>query len=179
MTKTLASLALGLFLLAGNAVPDKAATPPKATVHRALAAQDSDTETVLSTFRPRAGKEDELLKTMGKNWSTLSKLGLVLQQPHIVLRGKDDAGKTIFVELLTWRDHEAGRSRPRRSPGDLEPIAIGSGGSRRPSRNRIPGIRYRLGNSLIMIVRKPAAKLDPAPPRFGDARRLPLKIPVL
>jgi len=107
MTKTLASLALGLFLLAGNAVPDKAATPPKPTVHRAFAAQDSDTETVLSTFRPRAGKEDELLKTMGENWSTLSKLGLALQQPHIVLRGKDDTGKTIFVELLTWRDHEA------------------------------------------------------------------------
>jgi hypothetical protein len=107
MTKTLASIAVGLILLAGNAVPNKSAAPPKAIAHRAFAAQDSDTETVLSTFRPRAGREDELLKTMAKNWSTLSKLGLVLQQPHIVLRGKDDAGKTIFVEILTWRDHEA------------------------------------------------------------------------
>jgi hypothetical protein len=104
MTRTLASIAVGLILLAGKAVPDKSAAP---LAHRSLAAQDSDTETVLSTFRPRAGKEDELLKTMGKNWSTLLKLGLVLQQPHIVLRGKDDAGKTIFVEILTWRDHEA------------------------------------------------------------------------
>jgi hypothetical protein len=107
MTKILASIALGLILFSGNAVPDKPAAPPKPIAHRSFAAQDSDTETVLSTFRPRAGKEDELLKTMGKDWATLSKLGLVLQQPHIVLRGKDDAGKTIFVELLTWRDREA------------------------------------------------------------------------
>ncbi len=107
MTKTLASIVVGLILLAGNTAPDKSAPSPKPIAHRSFAAQDSDTETVLSTFRPRAGKEDELLKTMGKNWSTLSKLGLVLQQPHIVLRGKDDAGKTIFVEIFTWRDHEA------------------------------------------------------------------------
>jgi hypothetical protein len=107
MTKMLASIALGLILLAGNAARDKSDAPPKPTVHRSFAAQDSDTETVLSTFRPRAGKEDELLKTMDKNRSTLLKLGLVVQQPHIVLRGKDDAGKTIFVEIFTWRDHEA------------------------------------------------------------------------
>jgi|HubBroStandDraft_1064217.scaffolds.fasta_scaffold14700_3 hypothetical protein len=107
MTKMLASIALVLILLAGNTVPDKLAARPKPIAHRSFAAQDSDTETVLSTFRPRAGKEDELLKTMGKNWATLSKLSLVLQQPHMVLRGKDGAGKTIFVEIFTWRDHEA------------------------------------------------------------------------
>jgi hypothetical protein len=106
MTKTFASIAVGLILFSGKAVPDKSAAP-KPISYRSLAAQNSDTETVLSTFRPRADKEDELLKTMNKNWSTLLKLGLVLQQPHIVLRGKDDAGKTIFVEILTWRDHEA------------------------------------------------------------------------
>jgi hypothetical protein len=64
MTKILASIALGLILFSGNAVPDKPAAKPIA--HRSFAAQDSDTETVLSTFRPRPGKEDELLKTMGK-----------------------------------------------------------------------------------------------------------------
>jgi hypothetical protein len=115
MTKMLASVAVGLILLAGKSVPDRPAASPKPIAHRSLAAQDSDTETVLSTFRPRAGKEDELLKTMSKNWSTLSKLGLVLQQPHIVLRGKDDAGKTIFVEIFTWRDHEAADHVPPES----------------------------------------------------------------
>lgn len=130
MIKTFASIALGFLLLTGSATPPNArprleshgavipsdsgfsATRPAGRggallLHVQTAAQDSDTETVLSTFRPRAGKEDELLKTMGENWSTLRKLGLVLQEPHLVLRGKDDGGKTIFVEILTWRDHEA------------------------------------------------------------------------
>lgn len=123
--KTIASVALGLLVLTaggtaslGHSEPDRAVAigvRPETRgggnllldLPRAGAPQDSDTETVLSTFRPRAGKEDELLKTMNENWSTLRKLGLVLQEPHLILRGKDDGGKTIFVEILTWRDHEA------------------------------------------------------------------------
>lgn len=116
--KTIASIALGLLFFTGAG----AAEHPSAHVSRlvsaasvakpAAAAQDSDTETVLSTFRPRAGKEDELLETMNQNWSTLRKLGLVLQEPHLILRGKDDSGKVIFVEILTWRDHEAADNVP-------------------------------------------------------------------
>ncbi|HUJ31352.1 MAG TPA: hypothetical protein VLY23_08740 [Candidatus Acidoferrum sp.] len=106
MTKPLAFLALAFLLLGATAVPDRSLAAPK-PAHHALAPQDSETETVLSTFRPRTGMEDELLKTMNQNWSTLHKLGLVLEEPHLVLRGKDDAGKPIFVEILTWRDHEA------------------------------------------------------------------------
>lgn len=109
--KALALVFLGFVLLPATARsplarPSPLSTAPLATT-RTATPQDSDTETVLSTFRPRAGQEDELLKTMNQNWSTLRKLGLVLQEPHLILRGKDDAGKTIFVEILTWRDHEA------------------------------------------------------------------------
>ncbi|HTS13285.1 MAG TPA: hypothetical protein VMH00_14305 [Candidatus Limnocylindrales bacterium] len=107
MTKPLAFLALAFLLLGATAVPDKSLASPMPPAHRVSAAQDSETETVLSTFRPRAGMEDELLKTMNQNWSTLHKLGLVLDTPHLILRGKDDAGKPIFVEILTWRDHDA------------------------------------------------------------------------
>lgn len=111
MTKKFASIALGFLLLGASARSGHSPVAPSHAAPRIVSAtadtQDSDTETVLSTFRPRAGKEDELLKTMNENWSTLRKLGLVLQEPHLVLRGKDDGGKTIFVELLTWRDHEA------------------------------------------------------------------------
>lgn len=113
--KTIASIALGFLLLGGFATVSMARKKhrvPASTLNLAAAAQDSDTETVLSTFRPRAGKEDELLKTMNQNWSTLRKLGLVLQEPHLILRGKDDAGKTIFVEILTWRDHDAADNVP-------------------------------------------------------------------
>lgn len=102
-----AFVAVGLFSLTATAVAQKLPPVLHSLALRASAPQDSETETVLSTFRPRAGKEDELLKTMNQNWSTLRRLGLVLEEPHLILRGKDDSGKTIFVEILTWRDHEA------------------------------------------------------------------------
>jgi hypothetical protein len=106
--RILASLAVALLCLAGTAIARKSTAAPRFSALRAAPPpQDSDTETVLSTFRPRAGEEDELLTSMNQNWSTLRKLGLVLPEPHLILRGKDDAGKTIFVEILTWRDHEA------------------------------------------------------------------------
>jgi hypothetical protein len=109
--KAVALVFLGLVLLPATARsplanPSRVSAAPHAAA-QTTTAQDTDTETVLSTFRPRAGKEDELLKTMNQNWATLRRLGLVLQEPHLILRGKDDAGKTIFVEILTWRDHEA------------------------------------------------------------------------
>lgn len=109
--KALTLVFIGFVLLPATARspladPSRSSPAPPGATH-ATTAQDSETETVLSTFRPRAGKEGELLKTMNQNWSTLRKLGLVLQEPHLILRGKDDAGKTIFVEILTWRDHDA------------------------------------------------------------------------
>jgi hypothetical protein len=117
MTKTLASIALGIALLSGTTAPVKDLGSPRTSAHF-FAAQDSETETVLSTFRPRAGKEDELLKTMNQNWSTLRRLGLVLAGPHLILRGKDESGKTIFVEILTWRDHDA----PDHVPAEVQTI---------------------------------------------------------
>lgn len=107
MTKTLAGVALGIALFLAVTVADTGIAAPRPARPAAVAAQDSETETVLSTFRPRAGREDDLLATMKKNWSTLRRLGLVLAEPHLILRGKDESGKTIFVEVLTWKDHEA------------------------------------------------------------------------
>jgi hypothetical protein len=65
-----------------------------------------DTETVLSTHRVKAGMENDYQQLLAQNWALLHKLGLVLDQPHLVLRGEED-GKTYFVEVLTWKDHEA------------------------------------------------------------------------
>jgi len=65
------------------------------------------TETVISTFRVRAGKEAEFARVHAQAWPAYRRLGLVAEKPHLVLRGVDEAGKTYFVEILTWRDHEA------------------------------------------------------------------------
>ena len=121
MIKTLASVALGLMLLAGTASSHRAPSPntsPARLASAGTAAQDSETETVLSTLRCRPGKEDELQSTLAQEWTTLRKLGLVLADPHILLKGKDDGGKPIFVEVFTWRDHDA----PDHVPPEVQAI---------------------------------------------------------
>jgi hypothetical protein len=77
-----------------------------------------DTETVYTTYRVIAGKETEFAKVLAKAWPTYFKLGMVLKQPHIVLRGTDDAGKTYFIEILTWKDHDA----PDHAPAEVQAI---------------------------------------------------------
>jgi hypothetical protein len=100
----IAVFGIWLFMgLATQAQEKKVAAPPSETA----ASQDSGTETVVATFRVQAGKEKDFLRAMQQNWPTLLRLGLVLPVPHILLRGTDDAGKPIFIEILTWVDHGA------------------------------------------------------------------------
>ena len=73
----------------------------------AAAPADSDTETVIATHRVKRGMENDYLKLLDQQWSTLRKLGLVLDKPHLLMRGQDEPGKTYFVEILTWTDHDA------------------------------------------------------------------------
>jgi hypothetical protein len=117
MTKTFASIAMGIAFLSAARVPDKTLASPKGGA-LFITAQDSETETVLSTLRARVGSEDELQKTLSQEWSTLRKLGLVLAEPHVLLKGKDESGKTIFVEVFTWRDHDA----PDDAPAEVQAI---------------------------------------------------------
>lgn len=114
--RILAWLAVAFVVLPGTGVPTKSAASLRPIA--LAAAQDTETETVLSTFRARAGKEDELQKTLNQEWATLRKLGLVLADPHILLKGKDESGKPIFVEVLTWKDHDA----PDHAPPEVQAI---------------------------------------------------------
>lgn len=118
MTKPFASLIFSFLLLAGTAARDIAIVSPPGAARHLSAAQDSETETVLSTLRARAGSEDELQKTLSEEWTTLRKLGLVLAEPYVLLKGKDESGKTIFVEVFTWRDHDA----PDHAPAEVRAI---------------------------------------------------------
>jgi len=67
----------------------------------------NETETVYTTFRVIPGKEDEFWKVLEKAWPTYHRLGMVLERPHLILRGSDDNGKPYFIEILTWKDHDA------------------------------------------------------------------------
>ena len=76
-------------------------------INHAVASPEDDTETVLGTYRVKPGMENELLKLMAEDWSLLRKHELVLSQPHLILRGEDEPGRTYFVEILNWKNHEA------------------------------------------------------------------------
>ncbi len=60
-------------------------------------------ETVLLTFHPKRGAEQALAAAIAQHWTVARQLGLVLDAPHLTLRGAD-AGGAYFVEVLTWRD---------------------------------------------------------------------------
>lgn len=77
-----------------------------------------DTETVYTTFYVVPGKEDEFWKVLERAWPTYYKHGMVLKSPHLILRGADDSGRPYFIEILTWKDHEA----PDHAPADVQAI---------------------------------------------------------
>jgi hypothetical protein len=74
-----------------------------------------ETETVYTTFYVIKGKEDEFWKVLERAWPTYDKHGMVLESPHLILRGADDAGRPYFIEILTWKDHDA----PDHAPADV------------------------------------------------------------
>ena len=79
---------------------------------------NDDPETVVDTLHVKAGKEDELARVMARAWATYSKFNMVLAEPHLLMRGVDDAGRPFFVEILTWKDHNA----PDHAPPEVKKI---------------------------------------------------------
>ncbi|HEY6907983.1 MAG TPA: hypothetical protein VI356_01330 [Myxococcales bacterium] len=62
----------------------------------------------LVTYRPRNGKESELLALVQKHWPALQKVGLVTAEPARVWKATDKRKGTVaFVELFSWRDGDA------------------------------------------------------------------------
>jgi hypothetical protein len=94
--------------LAGNAFPQV----------KEVGKTKDDTETVYTTFRVIPGKETEFAKVLAKAWPTYHRLGMVLERPHLVLSGADDAGRPYFIEILTWKDHDA----PDHAPAEVQAI---------------------------------------------------------
>jgi hypothetical protein len=59
---------------------------------------------VLITFHPKRGSEQALADVIARHWAVARRLDLVLDTPHLTLRGTDGRGNAYFVEVLTWRD---------------------------------------------------------------------------
>ena len=78
----------------------------------AAAMPEDPPETVLVTYRPIAGKEDATQDLIQRHWETIKRLGLVTGDPHQLYRASDAARHAYFVDILTWKSHEAPDTAP-------------------------------------------------------------------
>ena len=62
---------------------------------------------MLCTYRVKDGKEADFLRLLERHWPTLREVGLATDDRAQVFRTKNKAGKTIFVEMFSWRDAAA------------------------------------------------------------------------
>jgi hypothetical protein len=75
-------------------------------------------ETVVVTLHARAGSEAELAAVIARHWATARRLNLVLDAPHLTVRGSEDGSRTYFVDIFTWRD----ASVPDHAPAEIRAI---------------------------------------------------------
>ena len=59
---------------------------------------------MLCTYRVKDGKEADFLPLLEKHWPTLRGAGLATDEPAQVLKSKDKSGKTVFIEMFSWKD---------------------------------------------------------------------------
>lgn len=79
----------------------------------ALFAQSAlDPETVLVTYHVKSGQQSQIESILNKQWSALRKLDVVVDQPHLILRGVEDGGKPVYVEIFTWRTADSADHLP-------------------------------------------------------------------
>jgi hypothetical protein len=73
-------------------------------------------ETVHVTYHVPEGKLDEFLAVLKQHFPACRKDGLVHAEPHLILSGKEDGGKPVVIEILTWNDGDAPDSVPEHHP---------------------------------------------------------------
>ena len=71
----------------------------------------TDPETVLVTYRVKAGKEAEFQAILSRIWQIYRTEHLVFAEPHIIVRDTEEGDKTRLVEIFTWVSHP-GRKSP-------------------------------------------------------------------
>jgi hypothetical protein len=82
----------------------------------AIAGAAGSPETVHVTYHVREGKLDEFLAVLKQHYPACLEEGLVLAEPHLILSGKEDGGKPVVIEILTWKDGDAPDSVPEHHP---------------------------------------------------------------
>jgi len=75
-------------------------------------------ETVIVTLHAKAGSEADLAGVIGRHWDTARGLNLVLDAPHLTMRGIENGTQTYFVDIFAWRD----ASIPDQAPAAIQAI---------------------------------------------------------
>ena len=82
-----------------------------ATSVTAIAGGD-EAETVMVTYRAKAGREVALMQVITRHWSTVRRLNLVRESPHLVVRNHE-GGNVLLIELFTWRSASIADHAPK------------------------------------------------------------------
>lgn len=72
-------------------------------------------QTVICTYRVKAGKESAFMDILARHWPALRGAGLATEERPLVYLGKDDAGPVV-TEIFTWVDGVAGPAAAHQSP---------------------------------------------------------------
>jgi hypothetical protein len=75
-------------------------------------------ETVVVTLHAKPGGEAELAGVIARHWETARRLNLVLDTPHVTVRGTENGTQTYFIDIFTWRDS----SIPDQAPPEIQRI---------------------------------------------------------
>jgi hypothetical protein len=67
-------------------------------------------DTVICTYRTRAGEDAAFVELLARHWPTLRDLGVVTDEPALVFRSVGQ-GPPTFVEIFTWLEDGFGRAR--------------------------------------------------------------------
>ena len=76
------------------------------------------TETIHSVAHIKPGREVEYAKLSAEAWAIYTRLGFVLDTPHIVLQGSDEKGRSYVVEVFTWKSPDI----PDHAPPEVKAI---------------------------------------------------------
>ena len=60
----------------------------------------------LCTYRVKENDVEKFIGLLRGHAPTLRRLGLVTQEPSLLFRGRDESGKSFFVELLHWKSKD-------------------------------------------------------------------------
>jgi hypothetical protein len=112
-----AILALGLVLFIPASVVLLAGCATAPPSNKSSDASDPP-ETMLVSYHVKPGKEAAFQDALARTWAICRRDKLVFATPHLVVREKDDAGRTRFVESFTWVNHAA----PNHAPPDVKVI---------------------------------------------------------